>query len=162
MAAAASRPGTRKHLYLGNLDAVRDWGYAKEYVEGMWRMLQRDEPDDYVLATGTPYSVRDFLRFCFEAVDLDWDKYVDSTRGISADRGGRVDRRRIEGTSGVGLEGNGPHSGPCASDDRGRRQRDGHSRTVGLLVRLDLSGPSGAGHWRSFQVTRRSGAVRLS
>jgi GDPmannose 4,6-dehydratase len=75
-AAAAIAAGKQQHLYLGNLDAVRDWGYAKEYVEGMWRMLQVESPADYVLATGAPYSVRDFLRFCFEAVDLDCDKYV--------------------------------------------------------------------------------------
>lgn len=76
MAAAAIAAGKQEHLYLGNLDAVRDWGYAKEYVEGMWRMLQAPTPDDYVLATGTAYSVRDFLGFCFDAVGLDWEKYV--------------------------------------------------------------------------------------
>lgn len=74
--AAAIAAGKQDHLYMGNLDAVRDWGYAKEYVEGMWRMMQADGPSDYVLATGTSYSVRDFLRLCFEAVDLDWEKYV--------------------------------------------------------------------------------------
>ena len=61
---------------LGNLDAVRDWGYAPEYVEGMWRMLQHSSPDDYVLATNTGYSVRDFLNFSFAAVNLNWEKYV--------------------------------------------------------------------------------------
>ncbi len=76
MAAAAIAAGKQEHLYMGNLDAVRDWGYAREYVEGMWRMLQADCPADYVLATGTSYSVRDFLQFCFEAVGLDWEKYV--------------------------------------------------------------------------------------
>ena len=68
--------GKRDSLYLGNLDAVRDWGYAPEYVAGMWAMLQHDEPDDYVLATGTSYSVRDFLGFAFNHVGLDWEKYV--------------------------------------------------------------------------------------
>jgi GDPmannose 4,6-dehydratase len=68
--------GKRDSLYLGNVDAVRDWGYAPEYVAGMWAMLQRDEPDDYVLATGTSYSVRDFLGFAFNHVGLDWEKYV--------------------------------------------------------------------------------------
>jgi GDPmannose 4,6-dehydratase len=68
--------GKRDSLYLGNLDAVRDWGYAPEYVAGMWAMLQHDEPDDYVLATGTSYSVRDFLGFAFDHVGLDWEKYV--------------------------------------------------------------------------------------
>jgi GDPmannose 4,6-dehydratase len=63
-------------LYLGNLDAVRDWGYAPEYVEAMWLMLQHQEPTDYVVATGTAHTVRDFLRFSFEHVELDWEKYV--------------------------------------------------------------------------------------
>ena len=68
--------GKRDTLYLGNLDAIRDWGYAPEYVEGMWAMLQHNVPDDYVLATGTAYSVRDFLGFAFGHVELDWEKYV--------------------------------------------------------------------------------------
>jgi GDPmannose 4,6-dehydratase len=68
--------GRQDTLYLGNLDAVRDWGYAPEYVEAMWLMLQHDEPDDYVVATGAAYTVRDFLRFSFEHVGLDWEKYV--------------------------------------------------------------------------------------
>lgn len=76
IAAAAIAVGKQEHLYMGNLDAVRDWGYAKEYVEGMWRMLQADEPSDYVLATGFAYSVRDFLGFCFERVGLEWEKHV--------------------------------------------------------------------------------------
>ena len=61
---------------MGNLDAARDWGYAKEYVEAMWLMLQADEPDDYVVATGTRYTIRDFLPFAFEHAGLDWEKYV--------------------------------------------------------------------------------------
>jgi GDPmannose 4,6-dehydratase len=68
--------GKQDFLYLGNLDSVRDWGYAREYVEGMWTMMQHHEPDDFVLATGTAYSIRDFLRFAFEHVGLDWEKYV--------------------------------------------------------------------------------------
>ena len=76
MAAARIAAGEQQHLYLGNLDARRDWGYAKEYVEAMWLMLQADEPDDYVVATGTAYSVRDFLGFAFGHVGLDWEKYV--------------------------------------------------------------------------------------
>jgi len=74
--AAAIAAGQQDSLYMGNLDAIRDWGFAKEYVEGMWRMLQGDRADDYVLATGTAYSVRDFLRFCFDAVGLEWEPYV--------------------------------------------------------------------------------------
>ena len=61
---------------MGNLDAVRDWGYAPEYVEGMWRMLQADEPDDYVLATGAGITVRDFLEIAFEHAGLDWEEHV--------------------------------------------------------------------------------------
>jgi len=68
--------GLQKELFLGNLDAVRDWGYAPEYVEGMWRMLQQDTPDDYVLATGRPASIRDFLGAAFSHVGLDWESYV--------------------------------------------------------------------------------------
>jgi GDPmannose 4,6-dehydratase len=68
--------GEQDYLYMGNLDAVRDWGYAPNYVEGMWRMLQHDEPGDYVLATNTAYTVKDFLRMSFEHVGLEWEKYV--------------------------------------------------------------------------------------
>jgi GDPmannose 4,6-dehydratase len=75
-AVAAIAAGKQNEVYLGNLDAVRDWGFAKEYVEAMWLMLQADEPDDFVVATGTAYSVRDFVQFSFEHVGLDWKKYV--------------------------------------------------------------------------------------
>ena len=75
-AAARIKTGLDRELYLGNLDAVRDWGYAPEYVEGMWRMLQQYEPDDYVLATGTAYSVRDFVELTFEHAGLDSQKHV--------------------------------------------------------------------------------------
>ncbi len=76
IAAARIASGLQKHLYLGNLDARRDWGYAPEYVEGMWRMLQADEPDDYVLATGTSYSVKDFVSHAFSHAGLDWERHV--------------------------------------------------------------------------------------
>jgi GDPmannose 4,6-dehydratase len=75
-AAANIAAGVQKDLYLGNLDAVRDWGYAPEYVEAMWRMLQHDVPQDYVVATNTAYTVRDFLDFAFQRVGLDWQDYV--------------------------------------------------------------------------------------
>ena len=75
-AVAAIAAGKQNEVYLGNLDAVRDWGFAKEYVEAMWLMLQADEPDDFVVATGTAHSVRDFVQFSFEHVGLDWEKYV--------------------------------------------------------------------------------------
>ena len=73
---AAIVEGKADHIDLGNLSAIRDWGYAKEYVEGMWRMLQQDQPDDYVLATGVGYTVKDFCEFAFSHVGLDWEKYV--------------------------------------------------------------------------------------
>jgi len=76
-AVARIKLGLEQRLYLGNLEAARDWGYAPEYVEGMWRMLQHDTPADYVIATGTSYSVRDFVALSFEHVGLDWEKYVD-------------------------------------------------------------------------------------
>ncbi|KAD3515252.1 GDP-mannose 4,6-dehydratase [Arthrobacter yangruifuii] len=75
-AVAAIKAGQQQHLFMGNLDASRDWGYAAEYVEGMWRMLQADEPDDYVLATGGSYSVRDFLTIAFEHAGLNWEDHV--------------------------------------------------------------------------------------
>lgn len=75
-AVARIHAGVDQHLWVGNIDAVRDWGYAPEYVEGMWRMLQVDEPGDYVLATGVGNTVKDFLALAFDQVGLDWEKYV--------------------------------------------------------------------------------------
>jgi GDPmannose 4,6-dehydratase len=76
-AAARIRLGLENRLYLGNLDAKRDWGYAKDYVEAMWLMLQQHEPHDYVIATGESHSVREFLEAAFERVDLKWQDYVE-------------------------------------------------------------------------------------
>lgn len=75
-AAAAIKLGLQNELYLGNLDAKRDWGYAPEYVEGMWRMLQADEPDDYVLATNETHTVQEFVEEAFAHAGLDWQKHV--------------------------------------------------------------------------------------
>jgi GDPmannose 4,6-dehydratase len=75
-AVARIKAGRQEHLYLGNLDAVRDWGYAPEYVDAMWRMLQADSADDYVVATGTAYTVRDFVQMAFDHADLDWERCV--------------------------------------------------------------------------------------
>ncbi len=69
--------GQQKKLYLGNLDAKRDWGYAKDYVKAMWLMLQQDQPDDYVVATGETHSVKEFLEMSFSYVNLNWQDYVD-------------------------------------------------------------------------------------
>ncbi|MEU5165531.1 GDP-mannose 4,6-dehydratase [Streptomyces mutomycini] len=73
---ARIKAGLQDRLHLGNLDAVRDWGYAPEYVEAMWRMLQCDTPDDYVVATGEGVSVRQFLEYAFEHAGLDWAEHV--------------------------------------------------------------------------------------
>ena len=75
-AVAQIAAGRQEGVYLGNLDAVRDWGYAPEYVEGMWRMLQHDQPDDYVLATGVGYTVREFAETAFAHAGLDWKDHV--------------------------------------------------------------------------------------
>ena len=75
-AAARIAAGVENELWLGNLDAARDWGYAKEYVEAMWLMLQADQPNDFVVATGTSYTVRDFLQLAFEHAGLDWEAHV--------------------------------------------------------------------------------------
>jgi GDPmannose 4,6-dehydratase len=75
-AIAAIKAGKQDLLYMGNLDAVRDWGYAAEYVEGMWRMLQADEPDDFVLATGGDFTVRRFLETAFGHAGLNWEDHV--------------------------------------------------------------------------------------
>ncbi|MFD0807168.1 GDP-mannose 4,6-dehydratase [Nocardioides caeni] len=76
-AVARIKLGQQDRLVLGNLDAVRDWGYAKEYVEGMWRMLQHDEPQTFVLGTGVGATVREFCQTAFEHVGLDWEAHVD-------------------------------------------------------------------------------------
>jgi GDPmannose 4,6-dehydratase len=86
--------GLAKELRLGNLDAQRDWGFAKEYVDGMWRMLQADAPDTYVLATNRTVAVRDFVTLAFRAVDiaLEWQGEGENERGIDARDGKTVVR----------------------------------------------------------------------
>jgi len=76
-AVAHIKAGLQDKLYLGNLDAKRDWGYAKEYVEAMWRILQQDEADDYVIATGETHSVQEFVEEAFSYAGLDWRDYVE-------------------------------------------------------------------------------------
>jgi len=77
MALARIKQGIQKKLYLGNLDSKRDWGFAGDYAEAMWLMLQQDKPDDYVIATGETHSVREFLEEAFSYVGLNWKKYVE-------------------------------------------------------------------------------------
>ncbi|HYC71293.1 MAG TPA: GDP-mannose 4,6-dehydratase [Opitutaceae bacterium] len=76
LAAARIKRGLQQDLYLGNLDSKRDWGYAKEYVEAMWLMLQQERPDDYVIATNETYTIREFLDAAFGRVGLDWRQHV--------------------------------------------------------------------------------------
>lgn len=76
-AACRIKLGLQQKLYLGNLDAKRDWGFAGDYVEAMWLMLQQEKPDDYVVATGEAYSVREFLEEAFSALDLNWQDFVE-------------------------------------------------------------------------------------
>jgi GDPmannose 4,6-dehydratase len=71
------REGLQEKLYLGNLEAVRDWGFAGDYVDAMWLMLQQQEPDDFVIATGESHSVREFLELAFGHASLDWRKHVE-------------------------------------------------------------------------------------
>jgi GDPmannose 4,6-dehydratase len=76
-AATRIKEGLQEKLYLGNLEAKRDWGFAGDYVEAMWRMLQQDEPDDFVIATGETHSVKEFVATVFGLLDLDWQQYVE-------------------------------------------------------------------------------------
>ena len=76
LAVANILKGKQSELWMGNLDAIRDWGYAKEYTDGMWRMLQADEPEDFVLATGTAFTIRQFLTLAFSHAGLEWEDYV--------------------------------------------------------------------------------------
>jgi len=76
-AVARIKAGLQDKLYLGNLDAERDWGHAPEYVEAMWLMLQQDEPDDFVIASGESHTVQEFVELAFERVGLDWRRHVE-------------------------------------------------------------------------------------
>ncbi len=89
MAATQIKLGLQDRLFLGNLDAKRDWGYAKDYIEAMWLMLQQDEPDDYVIATGETHSVREFCANAFKAVDIDidWQGTGVNEKGINSGSG---------------------------------------------------------------------------
>lgn len=92
MALGRIKKGSNEKLFLGNLEATRDWGYAKEYVEGMWLMLQQESPDDYVLATGKTTSVRDFVNSCANAleINLEWTGDGLNTKGIDLDSGREI------------------------------------------------------------------------
>ena len=85
-AVARIKAGVQDKLYLGNLDSKRDWGYAPEYVEAQWMMLQQDNPDDYVIATNETHTIREFLEVSFGRVGLEYEKYVEIDRVISVRR----------------------------------------------------------------------------
>lgn len=89
MAASRISLGMQDKLYLGNLSAKRDWGHAKDYVEGMWRILQQDKPEDYVLATGTTTSIRDFVSMTFKelGIDIEWQGEGVNEKGIDKQSG---------------------------------------------------------------------------
>jgi GDPmannose 4,6-dehydratase len=81
-AAARIKLGLQKKLLMGNLDALRDWGYAGDYVEAMWLMLQQDTPDDFVIATGVAHSVKDLIQVAFDHLGLDWQEYVETDKNF--------------------------------------------------------------------------------
>jgi GDPmannose 4,6-dehydratase len=116
------KEGLQDKLYLGNLDAKRDWGFAGDYVEAMWLMLQQDKPDDYVVATGEAYSVREFVEMAFGHVGLDWNHYVE------------IDQRYFRPTEVDFLQGD-PTK---ARDQLGWQPRVSFSRLVTMMVDHDL------------------------
>jgi GDPmannose 4,6-dehydratase len=119
---AAILAGTADHLYLGNLDAKRDWGYAPEYIEAMWLMLQQPEPDDFVIATGEMHTVRELCEVAFGLVDLDWEAYV------------RIDERYFRPTEVDELCGDARK----AVDRLGWRATTGFEDLVRIMLEADL------------------------
>ena len=123
-AVAAIKMGKQKELYLGNLDAKRDWGYAPEYVEGMWRMLQQPEADDYVLATNETHSVREFVERSLRPRGARLGEIREIRRPLRAPRRSRsADRRPGQGQSQARLGAQDPLQGP--GEDHGRRRSGG-------------------------------------
>jgi len=122
-AVAAILKGEQEHLFLGNLDAQRDWGYAPEYVEAMWRMLQQPAPDDYVIATGEMHTVRELCEVAFGLVGLDWDRYV------------RIDERYLRPTEVDELCGDASKARECLGWEARTTFRD----LVRLMLEHDLA-----------------------
>ncbi len=120
-AAARIKHGLDKKLFLGNLDAKRDWGYAKDYVEAMWLMLQQDTPDDYVIATGESHTVRECLDVAFGALGLDWNQYVE------------LDPRYLRPTEVDHLHGDATK----AREKLGWKPRVGFRELIEMMVRAD-------------------------
>ena len=138
-AVAAIELGLQERLYIGNLDAKRDWGHARDYVEGMWRILQQDEPDDYVLATGETHSVREFVERAFACVDrpIVWQGQDEDEVGIDRRSGQelvRVDKRYFRPTEVDLLLGD-----PSKAQARlGWRHRTSFAELVREMVEADL------------------------
>jgi GDPmannose 4,6-dehydratase len=114
--------GLQEKLYLGNLEARRDWGYAPEYVEAMWRMLQRETPRDYVIGTGETHSVREFVEAAFAHAGLDWQAYVE------------IDRRYFRPAEVEALQADPSR----AHAELGWRHRTGFHELVRLMVDAEL------------------------
>ena len=130
--------GLARELRLGNLDAHRDWGFAGDYVRAMWLMLQQDDADDYVIATGESHSVQELVEIAFGHVGLDWRKYVVTGSGLPASGRGRPsDRRRVEGTP--------PHSAGRrrSSFERPRRDDGRRGRGAAFSRRVAIGGRAG-------------------
>lgn len=138
-AAARISRGLESELYLGNLDAVRDWGYAPEYVEAMWLMLQADAPQDFVVATGTSTTVKEFVQYSFERVGLDWEKHV------------RFDERYLRPTEVDALIGDATKS----REELGWAARTSPKALAELMVAADLAAlDAGTSHWVDHVVWR--------
>jgi GDPmannose 4,6-dehydratase len=121
-AATRIKLGLQERLYLGNLDAKRDWGFAGDYVESMWLMLQQDEPDDYVIATGETHSVREFAQKAFERLRLDYEKYI------------AIDERYFRPTEADILLGDSAK----AQKELGWRPKVGFDQLIDMMIEADL------------------------
>jgi GDPmannose 4,6-dehydratase len=127
-AVARIKLGLADRVVLGNLDARRDWGYAADYVDAMWRMLQQPEPDDYVIATGVTTSIRDMCRIAFAHADLDWERFVVTDESLL--RPAEVDMLRGDATK--------------AAERLGWRASVDLSGLLKMMVEVDVSRLSGA------------------
>ncbi|MBM3965039.1 MAG: NAD-dependent epimerase/dehydratase family protein, partial [Planctomycetes bacterium] len=130
LAAARIKMGLQRELLMGSIDSARDWGYAAEFVDAMWRMLQQDKPDDYVLATGRSHTVRDFMQLAFEHVGLDWRNYY------------RLDPRFARPADPENLLGDATH----AKDNLGWEAQTSLAELAGIMVDHDLAMLSATGN----------------